>query len=280
MTLDALLKLDRTLIMGVLNVTPDSFFDGGKYPTSVSALKRAEEMIAQGADIIDIGGESTRPGAQTVDEKEETRRVAPVIEQIAKKFPGTVISVDTCKSGVAKTALDSGATVINDISGLTFSPDMVKIAAEKNAHVIIMHIKGTPKDMQANPEYADVIVEIRGFLEKQAAYAVSCGVKKEKILIDPGIGFGKTTRHNIEILRKIKSFNLTGFPVVLGTSRKSFIGKILGSEKEPIPLEARLPGSLATYAWAVLNGIKVLRVHDVKETSQFLGVFDRIRETI
>ncbi|OGS19069.1 MAG: dihydropteroate synthase [Elusimicrobia bacterium RIFOXYA2_FULL_40_6] len=277
MTLNALLNSEKVLVMGILNVTPDSFFDGGKYNLLDNALKHAQKMIAQGADIIDIGGESTRPGAETVDEKEEAKRIVPVITRLAKQFKNIVISVDTYKSSVAKTAIDSGAAMVNDISGLSFSPSMAKLVSEKNAHVIIMHIKGTPKDMQAvGPVYKNVVEEINDFFRRKIDYAAAAGVKKEKILIDPGIGFGKTTQHNLEILRNLKKFSTTGCPIVLGTSRKSFIGKILGTEDKPLPANERLYGSLATYACAYSNSIRVLRVHDVKETKQFLRTLETI----
>ena len=266
----------KTKIMGILNVTPDSFYDGGKYNKTELAIKHAEEMIEEGADIIDIGGESTRPGAEPISIEEEKKRVLPVISELRKRNKDIKISVDTYKSEVAEEAIDMGATIVNDVSGLQFDKNMPEVISKKNVSVIIMHIKGTPRDMQINPTYEDVVKEIKEFLKERIEYATENGINKRNIFIDPGIGFGKTTEHNLEILKRLKEFKELGFPVVLGTSRKSFIGRILGTEENPIPPEERLEGSIATYVWAVIQGVDILRVHDVKQTKMALKVIDRI----
>ncbi|MDI6641182.1 MAG: dihydropteroate synthase, partial [Elusimicrobiota bacterium] len=203
--ISTLLDSKKTLIMGILNVTPDSFYDGGEYTAVNNALKHVEKMVKDGADIIDVGGESTRPGSEPITLQEELKRVIPVIVEIAKRF-SVPISVDTYKSEVAKAALDSGATMVNDISGLNFDNKMVDVVSGKKVHVIIMHIKGTPKNMQDNPQYENVVKEIKEFFQTQIEYALKHGVKKEQIFIDPGIGFGKTTEHNLQILRNIQEF--------------------------------------------------------------------------
>lgn len=270
---------EKTEIMGILNVTPDSFSDGGKYFDLKKAIAHGEEMVNQGADIIDIGGESTRPGAEIVPLAEELRRVIPVIENLAKKIK-IPISIDTYKSEVAKRALDAGAKMVNDISGLRFDPEMVKIVSQYQAPVVIMHIKGTPRNMQENPEYTDVVDEIYDFFLERINFALDSGIKKENIYLDPGIGFGKTVEHNLDILRRISEFHSLGYPLVLGTSRKSFIGKILENRVDSIKklygAEERLEGSIATYVWAIIQGIKILRVHDVKETKKAIKITETI----
>jgi len=269
-------EIVKTKIMGILNVTPDSFYDGGKYNKTELAIKHAEEMIEEGADIIDIGGESTRPWAVPISPEEEKERVLPVISELRKINKDIPISIDTYKSEVAEEAIDMGATIVNDVSGLQFDKNMPEVISKKNVSVIIMHIKGTPRDMQINPTYEDVVKEIKEFLKERIEYATENGINKRNIFIDPGIGFGKTTEHNLEILKRLKEFKELGFPVVLGTSRKSFIGRILGTEENPIPPEERLEGSIATYVWAVIQGVDILRVHDVKQTKMALKVIDRI----
>lgn len=262
------LVLDRPVIMGILNVTPDSFSDGGKWSNVDKALYHAEEMIEDGAKIIDVGGESTRPGSEPVPLEEEKRRVIPVIEAVRKRFPEIFISVDTYKSEVAKEALDAGADVVNDISGFHFDEKMAELVAERGVPAVLMHIKGTPKNMQKNPYYEDVIKEICEYFEKTVDYAVTKGVKREQIILDPGIGFGKRLEDNLEILKRINEFKRFGLPLLLGTSRKSFIGFVTG-EKNP---EKRVAGSLASIVRGILSGVKIVRVHDVKETKQFIDI--------
>jgi dihydropteroate synthase len=265
----------RTHVMGILNVTPDSFSDGGLYVHTDEALAHAREMAEAGADIIDIGGESTRPGARPLSEEEELRRIIPLIERLAAELT-IPISVDTYKSRVAKGALIAGASIVNDISGLRFSPDMAKVAADYGAAVVIMHIKGTPRDMQQNPVYADVVGEIRSYLDEGIEIAVRAGVDREKILIDPGIGFGKTLEHNLAILDRLDEFRGLGRPIVLGTSRKKFIGSVLAI---PVP-EQRVDGTAATVALGIERGASVVRVHDVARMTQVARMTDAmVRES-
>ena len=260
----------RTYLMGILNVTPDSFSDGGKFLNPKDAIKQALIMAEQGADIIDVGGESTRPGSDSVPLEEELRRVIPVIEELVKKTD-IPVSIDTCKSEVAARALDSGAEMVNDISALRFDPEMKKIISKYDVPVILMHIKGTPKNMQDNPHYDNVIQEISDYLRESIQMAEDSGISKDKIIIDPGIGFGKRVRDNLEILRNLNKFTSLGKPILLGLSRKSFIGKVLD-----LPLDQRLEGSLAATAVAILNGAKILRVHDVKESKRAAQMVDAI----
>jgi len=261
----------RTLIMGVLNLTPDSFYDGGRYTTLERALARAEQMIAEGADILDIGGESTRPGADPVPLEEEIRRTLPVIEAIAARYD-IALSIDTTKSEVARLALQAGAHIVNDISGMRFDPRMPEVVAEAGALVILMHIKGTPKTMQQNPTYEDVVREVRDTLAQHAERAQQAGIPKERIWLDPGIGFGKTLEHNLQLLRRLPDLKSLGYPVLVGTSRKSFIGLILGG----LPPEERLEGTLATLALAIAWGADAVRVHDVKEAFRAVKVADAL----
>lgn len=261
----------RTHIMGILNVTPDSFSDGGRYASPDQALARAREMAAAGADIIDIGGESTRPGAEPVTEDEELRRTVPLIERLAAEL-AVPISIDTYKSSVARKALEAGASIVNDISGLRFSPDMARTAADYGAAVVIMHIKGTPKNMQQNPVYADVVDEVRQYLEEGVELAVMAGVDRERIMIDPGIGFGKNLVHNLEILNRLDEFRGAGRPVVLGTSRKKFIGTVLDI---PVP-EDRGYGTASTVALGIARGAAIVRVHDVAAMTQVARMADAI----
>lgn len=261
----------RTHIMGILNVTPDSFSDGGRYADEESALAHAREMADAGADIIDIGGESTRPGAAPLAEEEELRRIIPLIERLASEL-AVPISVDTYKSSVAKKAIEAGATIVNDISGLRFSRDMANVVADSGVAVIIMHIKGTPRDMQQNPVYDDVVGEVLAYLEEGIGIAVKAGVDREKILIDPGIGFGKTLGHNLSIMNRLNEFRALGRPIVLGTSRKKFIGMVLGV---PDP-EQRVDGTAATTALGIERGARVVRVHDVARMAQVAKMTDAI----
>ncbi len=261
----------RTHVMGILNVTPDSFSDGGRYTEYDSALAHAREMAAAGADIIDIGGESTRPGADPLSEQEELRRIIPLIERLSADL-AVPISVDTYKSTVAKKALEAGASIINDISGLRFSPDMAQVAAEFGAAVVIMHIKGAPRNMQQNPVYADVVGEILSYLEKGIEIALRAGVDRERILVDPGIGFGKTLEHNLTILNRLEELRVLGRPIVLGTSRKRFIGTILGIPEA----DQRIDGTAATVALGIERGASVVRVHDVAVMTRVARMTDAI----
>lgn len=259
-------KLDlseKPLVMGVVNITPDSFYDGGEYNDPQKALGRIASLIEDGADIIDIGGESTRPGSSGVSTEEELRRVIPVIEAAAEKFD-TVISVDTTKAVVAEEALRCGASMVNDISGLSFEPQVAQKVSEKGAAIILTHTSSRPVDMQEKTQYGSLIPDITDSLLNSVQTAVAAGIPRENIIIDPGIGFGKTTEQNLEIIRRLEDFCRLGFPVCLGTSRKSFIGEILGS-----PLaEQRLIGSVCSVIISMLKGISIVRVHDVLETVQ------------
>lgn len=261
----------RTHIMGILNVTPDSFSDGGLYADQTRALEHAREMVSQGADILDIGGESTRPGADPLTEEEELRRIIPIIERLSTEIAAP-ISVDTYKSSVARKALDAGASIVNDISGLRFSPDMTQVVADYGAAVVIMHIKGTPRDMQVNPVYRDVVGEIMDHLEKSAGIALKAGIARDRIMIDPGIGFGKTLEHNLTILERLDEFRGLGFPIVLGTSRKRFIGMVLDIS-EP---KDRIEGSAATVALGIQGGARIVRVHDVGYMAKVARMSDAI----
>lgn len=260
-------------LMGILNATPDSFSDGGQYLTPEAAIARAETMAEEGADLIDVGGESTRPGAPPVPLEEELRRVLPIVDILAQRLPQTPLSVDTTKAEVARQCLDAGASLINDVSALQFDTKMAGVVRERQIPVILMHMQGDPRTMQKNPVYKDVIRDIQAFFKERVAWAVKNGLKPEQILLDPGIGFGKTVEHNLEILRNLKSFQDLGHPLVLGTSRKSFIGKLLGSKDKPLPPEDRLEGTLATHLWAAIQGVHVLRVHDVKETRRAIEIW-------
>lgn len=256
--------------MGILNVTPDSFSDGGKFFKPEDAKKQAFKMAEQGADIIDIGGQSTRPGSEAVSLEEESKRVIPLVKDLAKKIQ-VPISVDTYNSQVALRALDVGAEMINDISGLRFDFKMGNVVAQYQAGLILMHIQGTPKNMQENPHYDNLIEEIKDYLKESIKLAEQAGVKKSKIIIDPGIGFGKKLEHNLSILKNLRQFEELGKPIMVGTSRKSFIGKLLD-----LPVEERLEGSLAGVAVSILNGANLVRVHDVKESVRVARLVDAI----
>jgi dihydropteroate synthase len=260
----------KTHIMGVLNVTDDSFSDGGRFLRSRDAIAQGMRMVQQGADIIDVGGESTRPGSDPISLEEELSRVIPVISALCQKTD-LPISIDTYKSEVAKRALDAGAQMINDISALRFDPEMRKIAREFDVPLVLMHIKGTPKDMQQNPYYEDVIAEIKRYLQESINTARQAGIEKNKIVIDPGIGFGKRLQDNLNILKNLEKFSILGCPILIGCSRKSFIGKILD-----LPVGDRLEGSLATLAVAVMNGASLVRVHDVEESKKVARMVDAI----
>lgn len=259
--------------MGVLNVTPDSFFDGGSFFDQSAAVDRAQQMVEEGAEIIDIGGESTRPGAEQVSAEEESGRVVPVIAALAGRT-GAAISIDTSKAPVARAALDAGAVIVNDISALRFDPAMAQLAAEAGAGVVLMHMQGRPRTMQANPTYRDVVADVKTQLLHWADGAQAAGIAPERIAIDPGIGFGKNAEHNLALIRATDELCSLGYPVVLGASRKSFIGMTLD-----LPVEDRLEGTAAVVAWAVANGAQVVRVHDVKEMARVVRMTEAIKRT-
>jgi len=262
----------KTYIMGVLNITRDSFSDGGLYFDKSAAIKRALQMVEEGADIIDIGGESTRPGAEPVAIEEELRRTIPVIEALAKEI-NVPISIDTYKSEVAEKALAAGASIVNDISGLRFDPEMAKVVSDYKVPVVIMHIKGRPKDMQQNPVYEALVPEIMDYLREGIRLAKESGVLEDKIIIDPGIGFGKTFNQNLEIINNLHEFTLLEKPILIGPSRKAFIGKILGNVSET----DRLEGTSAAVAISIMNGANIIRVHDIKEMVRVAKVADAIK---
>jgi dihydropteroate synthase len=256
----------RPLVMGILNCTPDSFFDGGRHDRPEDALRFALQMIEDGADVLDLGGESTRPGSRAVSVPEEMARVLPVIE-LLRRHSDVPLSIDTSKEEVARAALNAGADIINDITALTGSPKMAELAAEKNAPVILMHMRGLPQNMQDNPAYGNVTEEVCGYLLEQARFAESKGIARDKIILDPGFGFGKTFAHNCRLLRELPQIRAHGYPVLVGVSRKSMIGHALGLEKED-----RLIPSVALAVMAFERGAGILRVHDVKETRQALDM--------
>ena len=261
----------HTLVMGIINVTPDSFFDGGRRSDPAKAIADGIEMAAAGADILDIGGESTRPGAQPVSEEEELARVLPVVQGLRREI-GVPISVDTYKSAIAQAALDAGADIVNDISALRFDPAMAALVAAEKVPVVLMHMQGTPRTMQREPQYNDVVREVRDFLAAQLYEAMDRGVAQDMIVIDPGIGFGKTAEHNLQLLRALPVLAALGQPLLVGVSRKAFIGKILGLEPPD-----RLEGSIAASVAAALAGANIVRVHDVAETCKAVRVADAIR---
>lgn len=260
-----------TCLMGILNITPDSFSDGGLFFDKDKAVKRGIEIEAEGANIVDIGGESTRPGSLPVPVEEELRRVIPVIEALAPRIK-IPISVDTRKPEVAREAIKAGASMINNIMGANLDREMAVAAAEFDVPIVLMHIKGDPRTMQKNPVYDDVIGEIISALRESIMLAEGCGVNPEKIIIDPGIGFGKTTAHNLEILRRLKELKELGKPILVGPSRKSFLGNVLDI-KDP---DARLMGTAAAVALAIANGADIIRVHDVKEMAQVGVLADEV----
>jgi len=270
-------KLEKkTIVMGILNVTPDSFSDGGRFFSVDKAVEHAVYMSKEGADIIDIGGESTRPGSKSISLDEEMDRVIPVIEQLIGKLK-IPISIDTYKSEIAREALDLGVGMVNDITALQGDKKLVNIIAEYDVPVCLMHMKGNPRDMQINPVYDDVVKEIHDFLKEQTKYAILHNVKKENIIIDPGLGFGKRTgkgvEDNCQILNRLLEFKDLGFPIMVGASRKTFIGNVCGNKK-PLPVSERLEGSLAAACLAVVNGADIIRVHDVKETRRCVDLID------
>ncbi|HXS33762.1 MAG TPA: dihydropteroate synthase [Solirubrobacterales bacterium] len=255
-------------LMGVVNVTPDSFSDGGLYLDSDAAIAHGEKLVGDGAHVLDVGGESTRPGAREVDEAEELRRVEPVVAALAG---AATVSIDTSKAAVAEAALDAGASIVNDVTALRRDPEMAALCAERGAGVVLMHMPGNPRTMQDDPRYDDVVDDIRAFLAERIEAAVAAGIAEERIWLDPGIGFGKTVEHNLELLRRLAELRDLGRPLVIGTSRKSFIGKIDGSA-----VDERLGGSIASSVLAAAEGADVLRVHDVAETAQAMRVAEAV----
>ncbi|MBC8206430.1 MAG: dihydropteroate synthase [Kiritimatiellales bacterium] len=260
----------RPLVMGILNATPDSFSDGGKFQGLEKAVERALQMVQEGADIIDIGGESTRPGAEPVQASEEIARTVPIIGKLREQSD-VLISIDTQKAAVARAAIAAGADIINDVSALG-DPEMAAVAAETGAGLVLMHMQGTPETMQNDPRYADVVSTVRSFLEERLARAVAKGVSPLQIAFDPGIGFGKTDEHNLALLNGIDKLALAGRPVLIGVSRKSLFGRLLGRE-----IDDRLAGSLAAAVFSVMRGARILRVHDVKESCDAVKLVDTLR---
>ncbi|MDA3897821.1 MAG: dihydropteroate synthase [Desulfobacteraceae bacterium] len=272
----------HTRIMGILNITPDSFSDGGKFFALDTALAQAEQMIEQGADIIDIGGESSRPFSEPVSIEEETRRVVPVIEHLAKNI-STPISIDTTKSVVARRAISAGASIINDISALKIDPDMAEVASKNDVLLILMHMKGTPSDMQKAPVYDDLTGEIKGFLANAISRAEKAGVSKNKIIIDPGIGFGKTVQHNLYLINTLNNFQDLNVPILLGSSRKAFIRKVLAQNgnTEPKPDHPLVEtGTQATITAGIMAGAHIVRVHNVANTRATVQLVDAIRNSV
>ncbi|MHB9028035.1 MAG: dihydropteroate synthase [Candidatus Latescibacterota bacterium] len=262
----------QPLLMGILNVTPDSFSDGGRFVGRDLAVEHALTLAEDGADILDIGGESTRPGAEPVSLEAELERVIPVVKALAGKI-AIPVSVDTTKAEVAERALDAGAAMVNDISALRFDPRMAEVIRLRGCPVVLMHMQGAPRDMQASPHYENVVEEILAFLRERVSCAVGKGIPREKIIVDPGIGFGKNLEHNLAILRNIGRFHETGCPVLVGASRKAMIGKLTGA-----PAEERVWGTAAVTAWCVLRGVEIQRVHDVKAMRQVCAVAKALRE--
>ena len=260
----------RSLIMGILNVTPDSFSDGGRYLDVAASVNYAKEMAKNGADVIDVGGESSRPGASPASAEEELARVLPVVEGLVDEI-AVPVSIDTCKSEVARRALESGAHIVNDITALQGDAEMARVVAEMSAGVILMHMRGTPRTMQQSPVYDDVVSDISAWLHCRIEYAETEGIPPDRIIIDPGIGFGKTVNHNLEILRRLDEFRFLKKPILIGTSRKSFIGKILD-----LPVNSRIEGTAATITWAIAHGADMVRVHDVKAMHRVARMTDAL----
>jgi len=261
-----------TLVMGIVNVTPDSFSDGGQFYHPEKAIIHAMQLINDGADIIDIGGESSRPGANHVLLQEELERTIPVIQKIRQTSPDTLISIDTYKSEVAIQAIEAGANMINDISGLTMDETMPNIAAGLEVPIVIMHMQGTPANMQIKPRYKDLILDITSFFSDQIKLASNAGIEMARIILDPGIGFGKTIDHNFQLIQNLNEFCKLGYPILIGPSRKSFIGSTLD-----LPTEDRLEGTSAVVTAGIMNGARIVRVHDVKEIKRVVTITEKIR---
>ena len=261
----------RTALVGILNITPDSFSDGGRYLDADAAIAHGVKLAEEGADLIDIGGESTRPGARPVSAEEELERVLPVIRGLRRAL-SIPLSIDTYKARVARVALGEGVDVVNDISALRFDPEMVRVIAAEKVPVVLMHMQGTPRTMQERPHYTDVVAEVKAFLQERVEFALASGVGPEQIVVDPGIGFGKELEHNLALLRGLPALASLGQPILVGPSRKTFIGKILG-----VGPEERLEGSLAAAVAAVLAGANIIRIHDVREAHRAIGIADALR---
>jgi dihydropteroate synthase len=262
------MALDRTRVMGILNVTPDSFSDGGRHITAAAALAQAHRMVSEGVDMIDVGGESTRPGAETVPVEAEIARVEPVVHAIASEL-SVPISIDTRKSAVAEAATEAGASLVNDVSGFTYDPMLARLCADRALPLCVMHTKGDPQTMQQSPRYDDVLLEVYDFLETQVAMLEAMGIPRGQITVDPGIGFGKTIHHNLALMARLSLFHGLGCGVLLGASRKGFIGTLSGAH----PAAARMPGSVACALAGAAHGVQIVRVHDVAETAQALAVW-------
>lgn len=252
-------KENHMEFMGIINATPDSFFQGSRINGIDEAIKKASRMIKEGASWLDVGGESTRPGSDSITQEEELSRIIPVVKAIKESFPKTIVSVDTWRAKTACEAINAGADVINDISAMTFDEDMSKVAAETGTPIILMHLNGRPKNMQDSPEYSDVVGQVYSFLESRINAAIKAGIPKEKLMIDMGIGFGKTCEHNLQLLKNIKHFESLGCPHLMAVSRKGFIGKVLGEDNP----ENRLYGTIGVTAYGAANGVNMARVHDV-----------------
>jgi len=258
--------------MGVINVTPDSFSDGGKFFTLQSAYDQSLKLIKDGADIIDIGGESSRPGSKPITLEQELERTIPLITRIRSNFPETIISIDTTKSKVAEEAILSGANIINDISGLSYDEDMARVASKYDVPLVIMHMQGKPETMQDAPFYNDLIEDIKSFFQERIRYAIQFGIRKNRIILDPGIGFGKSFNDNFKLINQLEKFNYFKLPILIGPSRKSFIGIALNEEPE-----FRLEGTLAAVAAGILRGARIVRVHDVRQTKKIAKIIDLVR---
>lgn len=263
-------------LMGVLNATPDSFYSDSRSSSAEQALLQAGRIVAEGADCLDVGGESTRPGSATVSEAQELTRVMPVVEALRVRWPDMPLSIDTQKAVVAREALRRGAWAVNDISALRHDPEMVEVLAEAQCPVVLMHMQGTPATMQAAPRYDDVVSDVKSFLEERLGFAVRQGVTEDRMILDPGIGFGKTTAHNLALLKNLSVLRALGRPLLVGVSRKAFIGRLLGGEESPAAPEERLQGSIAAGLWAVQQGANALRVHDVGATRQALRIWEGV----
>jgi dihydropteroate synthase len=265
------LNFKNPILMGVLNVTPDSFSDGGKYNTTFRALDHVKNMIDFGAHIIDVGGESTRPGAKSVSDQDEIARVSETIQSIKKKYPNQLISLDTRKSKVMQHGISIGVDMLNDVSALDFDQLSYQVVKDSGKPIILNHSQGIPENMQNNPTYDNVLLDIFDYFENKIKFLKDNGIKDEQIIIDPGIGFGKTLDHNLEIISKISIFHSLGYPIMVGPSRKSFIGKIMGEKDNP----QRLGGTIASVLYSYLQGIQLFRVHDIQETSEALKVYSQ-----
>jgi dihydropteroate synthase len=265
----------RVHVMGIVNVTPDSFSDGGRFLDPAQAIDHGLRLAHDGADILDVGGESTRPGAGHVSEEDEAERIVPVVEALAAKT-NVPVSIDTTKAKVARAALDAGAQIVNDVSAGRFEPHILGVAAARHAPVVLMHMLGDPRSMQADPRYEDVVGEIAGFLAERVEAAVADGVSRDRIVVDPGFGFGKTAEHNLVLLRRLREFRCLGYPILAGTSRKTFIGKALGG----LPVDERLEGTAATVAMAALNGASIIRVHDVREMARVVRMVEAVQAAV